>query len=97
MVACLSGHRQPGLELVGLPSWLLVDGGLILSGLEIATIGTPVGETEQLGNGLGFIDPDLIEHVLVADPVVEGSDDLRWIGLRGCGIVDVVEALDEMA
>jgi hypothetical protein len=51
---------------------------------------------EQLNYNFGFINPDLVEHVLIMDPMAEGGDDPKRVDLWD-GIEDVAKALHEMA
>jgi hypothetical protein len=71
----------PFSGLVGQPTWFLVDRYLVMRGQGLVAIGTLANELEQLDDSFGFINPDLIEHVLVTNPMAEGGDDPKWVDL----------------
>jgi hypothetical protein len=67
-----------------------------MPGQGLTSVGTEVGNSEQLSDGLEFMDPEFTEHILVVDHVAKGGDYPRWIDLRD-GVADVTEMLDKLA
>jgi hypothetical protein len=65
-------------------------------GLGLALVGIEVSNSEQLSDGLEFMDPEFTEHILVVDHVAKGGDYPRWINLKD-GVADATEMLDKLA